>query len=164
MIFKKIRNIFIKNQGEERDLKEMSKKEKKQFLTNDFIDRMIKVEQRVFASLGEHLPFNKTNYYKGLKIHEKKNYIDWVKLQKNKLRATLLLLFALSVPFFLLSGGITGYSIHKNPEFFQITGLIIIVLAIIISSTYHFGKKKKRKKFHGHFQILDNIIKKRPYK
>jgi hypothetical protein len=163
MIFRKIRNIFRKD-IEEKNLKEMSKKEKKQFLTNDFIDRMIKVEQRVFASLGEHIPFNKTNYYKELKINEKKNYIDWVKLQKNKLRATLLLLFALLIPFFLLGGKITGYSIHENPGFFQITGLIIMFLAIVIYSACHLGKKKKRKKFHGHFQILDNIIKKRPYK
>ena len=52
----------------------MTKKEKKDFLQGDIIDRMIRIERRVSASTGKKLPIRSTTFYQNLTEEERKLY------------------------------------------------------------------------------------------
>lgn len=151
-------NIFKKKD----DFKEMSKKEKKNFLSNDFIERMIRVEQRVQSSFGEHIPYNKTKYYESLTKREKENFKKYLKNKKKKKPFLIIPLFlAIVLALFFrveFTGNVvkekvgeTSFSLFSNFFILFILGNFLIFLAIFIL------KKKKKKRFEENFKIIDKV-------
>ena len=85
-----------------------TKAQKKDFLENDFIDRLIRIEQRVSAKFGKLIKYTDTYCYKNLEAENRKGYEKYLKSKKKKKFA-----FAASfvLPLFgilFLSNGITG--------------------------------------------------------
>ncbi|MEK6872038.1 MAG: hypothetical protein AABX16_04000, partial [Nanoarchaeota archaeon] len=75
-MFESLFNYFTKKKTSERidnpEYHTMTKTEKKEFLSNDFIERMIRVEQRVAQTFGTKLSYKQTRYYQGLTPGEKR--------------------------------------------------------------------------------------------
>jgi len=158
MNFKK---LFKKRKSKNKPLNLDSKKEKKLFLSMDLIERMIRVEQRVSASFGEHISCNKTEYYKNLSKLEKKKFNQYLERKKTRkfLIRTFLLLILLS-PIFLkirFSGKVISENLQvpvlllEKILFFLFLGFISILSILIIL------KKIKKRKFEKHFKVLDGI-------
>jgi hypothetical protein len=135
---------------------------KKGFLSNDFIERMIRVEQRVSVSLGETKPYNQTNYYKHLLLHEKREFDKYI-IKKGNIKNGLLVGFSLLlISIFFLNFEFTGNVVNDavGNEGFSILSLSIIgtlvgVVALFI--VFSFARKFKNRKFQRHFDVLDRI-------
>ncbi len=139
-----------------KEFKDMSKKERKSFLSMDLIERMVRVEQKVAASFGKKLPYNKTDHYKKLTKKEKRKFDKYLK-NKGKKKKIIIALFSLPVLFLILSLNfqMTGYVIGEgNLNFLQIAGIVLIVIFAIL--IYLFSKKKKR--YERHFSIIDDWL------
>lgn len=65
------------------DFKNMSRAEKKDFLSNDLIERMIRVEQRVSSHVGRPVHYKDTQYYRSLSHDQKKKFESHLR-HKNK--------------------------------------------------------------------------------
>jgi hypothetical protein len=157
-LFTGMKNLFHK----EDELQIMSKPEKKEFLSNDFIARMIRLEQRVSASFGEVIPYNKTKYYQSLTESERKKFEAYL---KTKIGSKFLLLFVglFFVGGFLLKGSMTGNVIGSS-DGFSWEGLILIFLSFIglgFLLTRHITKKRKERVFNSVVGLFDRSIRKR---
>lgn len=142
-----------------KDLKEMSLGEKKEFLSNDFIERMIRVEQKVSASFGRVVIYDKTDYYKSLTKPEKK---DFEKYMKGKgMKKVLLMLPVLLILGFvgLINIKFTGNVVNESAT---ASGLEAIWVPIVVVLIWVFAvvvimKKIKKSRFDKHFDIIDEI-------
>jgi hypothetical protein len=134
---------------------EMSKKEKKVFLDNDFIERMIRVEQRVASSLSEHRPYNKTEYYKSLHPKERAGFDKYLKLgNKGKYLALFLFAVFFSLPL-IVKTSLTGNVIGQNGlPYFEIAFIFMFLLIFFSFLLVQHSKKHKHRK---HFKIIDEI-------
>ncbi len=157
MIFKKL----LRTKKSKKDLNEMSKKEKKQFLSMDLVERMIRVEQRVAASFGEHIHYNKTEYYKSLTAHEKKRFEQYLKRRgTRKFFMWGFLLLVLLSPVFLrirFSGQVIGENLQipvslvdKVLVFFVLSFIGVLLVLFILN-------KAKKRKFEKYFEIIDRV-------
>jgi len=161
-MIKQLRNLFKgKPKKQEKDFSEMSKKEKKEFLSMDLVDRMIRVEQRVASSFNEHVPYNKTEYYKNLKEHEKEKFNKYLKRKTRKRTfITLLLLLIFISPIFLkmkLTGFVITNDLQTSFSLLEAGWLLFgLVFICILSISFVLNKFKKRK-FEKYFNIIDEI-------
>jgi len=160
---------FKKEKDEYDELVNMSKQERKNFLSNDLIERMIRVEQRVFLSFGENLPYNKTKYYLSLSANEKKKFVNYLRAKKIKGRFLMVFFFSLLLSFVFIRMDFTGNVINDNfgsdayyliSEIFVILVLVVFFIGIIV----FLFKRKKEKHFESHFKILDKFAVKRYFK
>jgi len=115
------------------------KKEKREFLRMDWVERMIRVEQSVNASFNKKVPYNKTRYYQSLTDSEKKEFEKYLKKNKRKKYLGLFLGMAF-VGLVLLNGAYTGGIVsnfnYKSPENIALTfGLFLILLGLILNLT-----------------------------
>ena len=62
----------------------MSKKDKKDYLSNDLIERIIRIEQRVSARFGKIVSYSSTEYYKSLTNEQKSLFEKYLKSKKKK--------------------------------------------------------------------------------
>lgn len=144
----------------------MSKKDRKDFLSNDFVDRMIKVEQRVSSSFGEFIPYKKTKYYLSLSNFERKKYEKYLNSGKKKWTIMLFSLMACIFAFAIFNLKLTGNAINSNfGEGFSSLGsniVIIFVLAgLFLMGLIFLLKKRKEIKFNKRFEVIDRIVCKR---
>lgn len=147
----------------EKDISEMCAKERKEFLSNDLIERMIRVEQRVSASFREHIPYNKTSYYKSLTPHQQQNFEKYLKRKK---RRKFLIPIAFAVPFilfFVLRTDFTGRaidsSVGEGSSF--IFGMVVLAFILIFASVLimsFLSNKKKEEMFKDHVSILEKAM------
>ncbi|MEN9626682.1 MAG: hypothetical protein RL557_1010 [archaeon] len=143
----------------------MTQEEKKEFLSNDFIHRMIRVEQRVAVTFGTTLSYKQTTYYQSLPSEEKKRFDRYMK----GARPTVFLISLFSVGFalFLLSfrfpitGGVISETV--NEFFFGASGLWLLLLGIDLLFLFMLLKYRKEKHFNKRFDMLEEIIKRRYY-
>jgi hypothetical protein len=156
---------FAKSQKQEKldELRTMTKAEKKEFLSNDLIARMIRLEQRVSASFGEVVPYNKTKYYQNLSFEEKKNFEKYLKtkLGSKFFFSSLLAFFALGG--FLMSNSFTGNVVGASSSV-SYGGMIVAGLAVvglIIFLIYEIQKRRREKMFKSVLNLFDRSIKKR---
>lgn len=156
---------FSKDPNQEKldELKSMSKEDKKEFLSNDLIARMIRLEQRVSASFGEVVPYNKTKYYQNLTDAEKKNFNKYLhsKIGSKFVFSLLASLFVFGG--FLARGSLTG-NVIGGTNSISYGGIIVAVLAVIglIVLLFHQIQKRRREKmFKSVLNLLDRSIKKR---
>ncbi len=140
----------------------VNKAEKKSFLSNDFIERMIRVEQRVSLSLGETKQYNKTNYYKSLRLNEKKSFDEYLKGKGDVMRSFIALFSLLLFSVLFLNFNITGNVVSGviGEEGFSILTSIIFIVFIsilVVIIMCFFIRKLKNHRFQKHFSILDSV-------
>jgi len=144
------------------ELEKLSPKGKKNFLSMDLIERMIRIEQTVSCSHGKDLIYDKTRVYKNLSSKNRKKFEDYLKKHKRrKFLFIFYIFFSLSLLFFLQMG-ITGNAIGNTIGSEVINGVSIIVLGLFllmtIVATIVLNKKHKRmKRFDKNFKILENV-------
>lgn len=149
-----------------KDFKDMSKNEKKKFLSMDLIDRMIRVEQRVSSSFHKYVPYNETEYYRSLKSGDK---IEYEKFLRRKKKKNLWLSSSLFLPVltffganFGITGLVTGNVISEEAggtissfAFWLSAGLFAIISLILVSFWVH--QSRRGKAFDKHAKILEDI-------
>jgi hypothetical protein len=146
------------------ELKKMPKSKKKIFLSNDFSERIMRVEQKVSAKFGNFIPYNQTEYYKSMSPVEKKRFESYLKnKQKKKLLIILISLIALSFPFlvfFLLNFGFTGSAVQDNIG----EGLVVNLFAGVMFAIVFFiivlviiGKVRWKKQMSSHIEIIEGL-------
>lgn len=140
----------------------MSKKEKKEFLSNDFIERMIKVEQRILSRFGDWVPYRRTKCYLNLTKPQRESYEKYLHSKKIKplIIISILVLAALFVGF--LNVRFTGNVINENVSKTNspIISMVIISLVMIGISFMIISfvlRRMKEKRFEKNFQIIDDI-------
>lgn len=142
----------------------MTKSEKKEFLANDLIERMIHVEQKVRGSMGEGVvPYYQTNYFKELRAEEKKRFISYLKSKKVKQKWRLFP-WVLILGFGAFAGfNFTGHAISENTGVNLLDiGLIGIFAVVLMFYVFHIAHKKERaRKLDRHLAVIDNILAKR---
>jgi len=145
--------------GKKDELKSMNKKEKKEFLSNDLIERMIRVEQKVSYSFGKDLPYNKTEYYKSLTETEKKNFEEYLdKKQRRKYLLGLILLVPIIV-IVLSNVQFTGRVIEESVSDLSFSYFSWIILGIFGAGVFLFLFKRMRKKrLDSYGNVIDNIL------
>jgi hypothetical protein len=142
---------------------DMTKKEKKKFLSNDFIDRMIRVEQRVFSSFGEHIPYKETNYYLSLTKCEKKDFEKFYRTKKSIWKSVFLILFfsivAISVFNVSFNGNVINETIGNSANhWISVIILVIMFISLLFVFLSFFLRRKKEKEFNSKFHVIDKII------
>ena len=146
---------------EKKDFCDMSKDERKVFLANDLIERMVRIEQRVRASFGEGaVAYYQTQYFKELRDDEKKRFRRYLET-KEKNRKWKLFFLSIVLGFGFFSGlRITGNAIASGGDI-SILNMVAISLFIIVAIVLAFHamlKKHRWKKMEGHFNVLENIL------
>lgn len=141
----------------------MCKKEKKKFLSNDFIDRMIRVEQRLSLTFGAYIPYNKTKYYKSLCSEEKKVYEDYLKKRKNGWRVVLLFVFIGIIAIAVLKTGFTGNAVNDRLgedaiSAVSYTIVFLMLVLVFLSGIILFFRRKRENDFNNKFQVIDKIV------
>jgi hypothetical protein len=145
-----------------------TKTERKNFLENDFIDRLIRIEQRVSAKYGSLLSYDTTYCYKNLSPKNRERYEKYLKMKKKKklVFATSFLLPLFGILFFFK--GITGNVVLGGVDFSISVYSLVLVVFILVSLTifiFHvFGKSRRKKKFDPLFEPLENIARGNPKK
>jgi len=156
----KIIDLFRKKKKVENDpLKIMGKKEKGEFLKADFIDRMIRVEQRVQESFGEKIPLEETSYYKSLNSEEKKRLKKYIK-KKELIEKTSLIIVLLSLISMIFlkqefTGSVIKESLSLNSPAISSLVLVSTVVILLILSLSLLNSKRKKKIFEKSFKIID---------
>lgn len=138
----------------------MTKKEKKDFLSNDLIERMIRVEQRVSAHFGRPVLYNQTEYYKSLSQTEKENFEKYLR-DKSKKKIFRIFFFLIPVAIlFFINANFTGNVVREN---FGRISLVNYTLLFFMSCFFIFfiflwrSKRLRNKKYQEHFNLLENI-------
>lgn len=156
------RKRLRKRRKKDKEFGEMSKRERKEFLSNDVIERMIRVEQRVSASFGEPVPYNETHYYKGLSKKEKENFEKYLRKRKRR-RFLIPAVLLISLIVFLLSGTeFTGRVIEESTgleEFsLRLFSVLFFLIAVFLSILFLILRKRKEKRFERNFEVIDEIL------
>lgn len=161
-MIKTLKSLFKRKlKDKEKDLGEMSKKEKKEFLSMDLVDRMVRVEQRVASSFNEHIPHNKTEYYKSLKDNEKEKFKRYLKRKsKKKFFFSLFLLMVFISPIFLrmrFSGFIIANNLQSSFSLLERSLFLLGLGFMCLLSLLFILNKFKKRKFEKYFRTIDDI-------
>ncbi|MBM3234154.1 hypothetical protein FJZ19_03595 [Candidatus Pacearchaeota archaeon] len=145
--------------AEKREFSEMTQKEKKNFLSMDLAERIIRVEQRVSAHFHKPVQYKDTEYYKSMGKENQKKFEDYLRKKKRK-KYLLGIAFILPVLFILvLRVEFTGNAI-KETFGYTIPSLLTWVLVIVVFFIVVFGgfrlrsEMKKEKKYKEYYEIL----------
>jgi hypothetical protein len=140
--------------------------EKAEFLDNDFIERLIRIEQKVSAKFGKLIRYQDTYCYKNLTSENKERYEKFLRAKKKKRFAFLI---GLVLPMFgvlALSNSITGNVVREGVGaegvqgiYFFLLGFFILVLAG--SGVLLLIRRRKEKKFGSLFVPLENLVHKK---
>ncbi len=159
-----MKKIFRKLFGK-KESDEQAGKFSKKFLSNDFIKRMIRTEQAVSSTFGEHVPYNKTSSYKELSEKEKKDFEDYLKRKTSIKKVFTAFSFMIVISLIFVNVQFTGRAVEnitglesKITNSFLIAAILIsigIFLAVLIA------KKIEKKKFRKRLDVLDDLIAKR---
>ncbi len=143
-----------------------TKQEKKDFLENDFLDRLIRIEQRVSAKFGKLIKYTDTYCYKNLTSANRDRYEKYLKSKKKKkfAFAVSLVLPLLGILFF--SNGITGNVIKEGAGESTFTIFYIAFFSFLIGmgiglGIFYFIRFKREKRFGPLFEPVEKIAKKK---
>lgn len=144
-----------------KELKEMNKKEKKEFLSMDLIERLIRLEQRVSASFGEFVPYSETKYFTSLSDKEKKMFKNYLKKNKRRKHVLGFFLFAFIVGAIFLPKNFTSRAISENifisSSFFGNLFLGGLLIFIFITLGIFLINRERKRKFNACFSIAEDI-------
>ena len=145
------------------DFKSMTPSQKKEFLSNDLIERMIRIEQRVSGQFGRFVKYNQTEYYASLSPTQKSRFEDYL---KNKGKKKVFISFLFLLPIFILfiaNSSFTGNVVQENINNtkyasyvnYILIGFVVLLFVFIILSWIY--RNKKKKKYDSHFNVIENI-------
>ncbi|MEM4605954.1 MAG: hypothetical protein QW103_02900 [Candidatus Pacearchaeota archaeon] len=142
-----------------------TKKDKEEFLENDLIDRLIRIEQKVSAKFGKFINYKDTYCYKNLTPKNKERYEKYLKNKKNKKFAFASLFFIPFLGTLMLSKGITGNVIAEQTSEKTLTTLQGFFIGLLIGVILVFGIQaiinyRRKKRIEPLFNPLENIKKK----
>ena len=142
------------------NLQSMKKSEKEEFLSNDLIERLIRVEQKVSLKFGKNIPYQKTNYYLGLSSIQKSHFEKYLKNKKNKKWSVVGFLAFLFILTLFANLSFTGNAIRENFSGYSFNYFLIILLIFLICFFVlnHFSNKKRHKRLTSYENIIPNII------
>jgi hypothetical protein len=136
-------------------------KEKKDFLTNDLIERMIRVEQRVSAHFSKPCKAHETEFYRSLSPEKKKNFVKYLECKKKKKYFFISLLAIPILMLILVNLSFAGAVIGRLPvktSLLNIVFILILVIGIGIAIFLLNEKGKKERKYSGHVGVIDNVL------
>ena len=147
-----------------KEFRDMSKKEKRDFLSNDFIERIIRVEQRICAHFKKPVLYNETEYYKSLTSQEQKAFETYRKMKKVKKIAFVAILTFSLFSLALLNLDFTGNTIKEsvsNP--LPITLIIFTVILVSVISFLIVYRKNNilNNRYNEYVQIIDDALSKK---
>lgn len=160
-MFDWLRNIFKRKDG----FSTMTKPQKKEYLSMDLIDRMIRVEQRVSASFGEYIPYTKTKYYQQLTMNEKQRYDSFLKNKKVKtgvFMSSFAGIFLFSFAFFYESTGnaISDYA-RVDIDYLKIGAILFYIILFVILLLIVLKRKRRQESLNKVFAVFDKSMGKR---
>ena len=152
------------NSREQKDLTEMSKKEKKDFLDQDIMERMIRVEQTVSRHFGKKVPHRETTFYKGLSKEDKMTYNRHMNKKKKRGFFKMLVLILPLSTFGLMRFSITGAVIREGtgfePYWWSLVAFgVFFVLGLFMLASYLLRKGVERR-LRSHEKYLVRKMKK----
>lgn len=137
--------------------------EKKEFLSNDLTERMIRVEQRVSAHFGKPVSYNQTEYYNSMTKKQKEEYENYLAKKKKKKYLFsgffILPLFALFLFKFRITGGVISENIGSGNltlvNILMISVVFFVVILILLSK-----RKESRydRMLEKHYSVLHNVL------
>ncbi len=137
----------------------MSKSQKKDFLSNDLVERMIRIEQRVSSHVSKPIHYKSTQYYKSLSEHQRHIFEKYLK-HKNK---KLFFLSCLTFLSLLGLGGITGNAVlNLASEGLKISYLVVILICLALIGYLLirvYEKKKRHKRLSGIHHMVSKTLK-----
>jgi hypothetical protein len=135
---------ILKRKKQDKNRK-INESEIKDFLSNDFIERLIRVEQRAAASFNQYIPYNKTRYYQELSKQEKERFERYLIKKKRKrfILPAVLGAFVLSLIFFVR--GITGNVVGRSSGGSYFVGTFILGLICVVIVLKLFSHRRKNK-------------------
>jgi hypothetical protein len=155
---------LLKNKNKPESFEGMSQKEKKEFLSMDLIERLIRIEQRVSTKFHKFVRYNETEYYKSLPEQKKKEFEKYLKWKKGKKALLVLLSFLPLVVLvvFAIKSGLTGRAVGIDSEGeFGILSYFVVGICVAIGIIFAFAyalKRKRKQKLEGHFDVLEESI------
>ena len=144
----------------------MTPREKKDFLQNDIVERMIRIEQKVLAAEGKKISPKESDFYKNLSIEAKKGFNKHLVKKKGKGVAKLLLLLAPLFVFGLTRFNVTGNVVRDattvEPYWWGWVALgIFIILGIFMWAT-HIMRSRMNKRLKSHENdLVKRLVKKK---
>jgi hypothetical protein len=152
------------NSEEQKDLTEMSKKEKKEFLDQDIMERMIRVEQTVSRHFGKKVQHKETSFYKGLSKEDKMTYNRHMNKKKKrgifKMLVLILPLFTFGLMRFNITGAVVRETTGFEPYWWSLVALgVFVVLGFFMLASY-FLRKGIERRLRSHERYLVRKMKK----
>lgn len=143
-------------------VKNMSKLEKEEFISNDLIERMIKIEQKISAKFHKPLNYEETEYYKSLTNPQRNSFEKYLKKKDVRKGIFASILFLSLILVFVLNSNITGNVIGEriNYENMRVLSKVFVVLFLVglIGAVLNFFKlKRTKKKYKDNFNVLENL-------
>lgn len=152
---------LLKNKNKPESFEGMSQKEKKEFLSMDLIERLIRIEQRVSAKFHKFVRYNETEYYKSLPEQKKKEFEKYLKRKKINKIFTILALLAPWILLTIFKFGISGRVVDNDTfsnaslEWTSIGLFVFILFCLMIKAV---SSPKRAEKINSHFKILENAF------
>jgi len=143
-----------------------TREEKKDFLESDFLDRLIRIEQRVSAKFGKLVKYTDTYCYKNLIPENRKRYEKYLKTKKKKKLVFVVSLVLFSFGILFLANRITGNVVKEGvgetgfQTFFLVLFAFLAGLLIWVGIFFLIRFNRKRK-FDSLFNHLEKIASKR---
>jgi magnesium-transporting ATPase (P-type) len=159
-MLEKIKNLFCRKKYlSNKEFSKMPKKEKKDFLSNDLNERIMRVEQRVSTRFGKFIHYKNTEYYKSLSDSQKKKFEKYLKNKKKKKLSIYISIFLGFLSIGFLNLNFTGNVARETLGDFQSSFLGYFVLgALFLLIVFLFLKKKRINYLNRHLKIIDNVF------
>lgn len=146
-----------------------TKKERGEFLENDFIDRLIRIEQRVSTKFGKLVKYTDTYCYQNLTPENRERYEKYLKTKKKK-KFVFASTFAVPLLGILaMSNGITGNVVREGvgeAGFQTIYWILFSFLGGLVlgAGLFFLYQYRREKKFGPLFKPLEEIATKKTKK
>jgi len=132
----------------------MTPKEKKEFLQNDIVERMIRIEQKVLAAEGKKISPKESDFYKNLSDEAKKGFNKHLSKKKGKGVGKLLLLlsplFVFGLTRFNITGNVVRESTGAEPYWWGWVALAVFIVLGIFMWASHIMRSRMEKRLKGH--------------
>jgi hypothetical protein len=158
-------SIFKKE--EQLNLKNMPKKEKRSFLNNDLIERMIRIEQKLSGSCGGgFVPYSQTEYFKSLNDQQKAGYKKYLESKEKRKKWKFLPFTLIIIVGIFMGSRLTGNVVGSSEpmSFTNIVLMGILLLVVLIYLEILISERNRWKRMEKHFSVLEKIVYKRKNK
>lgn len=141
-----------------------TEQERKEFLENDFVDRLVRIEQRVSAKYGKLIKYTETYCYKNLAPENKKRYDSYLKSKKKKRFAFAASLAIPLLGVLSLSNGITTNVVKEGVgessyQLLTIVSISFLAGLLVGAAIFTLVKIRRERRFGPLFKPLENLAK-----